>query len=99
MRSECRSQFLTRDVKRRLGCTESGPSDIKKTPFFKILDFAKLERQEIMPPYVPEIKYREANNFDKEITDAKPELPRNQLTVGTPLNQAAFSGFTFVGKR
>ncbi len=49
-------QFLTKHPSRRLGChPETGEKDIKDHAFFKGLDWGKLERRELKPPYKPKI--------------------------------------------
>ena len=60
-------QFLTRDLKYRLGCGPSGKADIQRHPFFTGMDWAKLEKLEIPPPFKPTIKGKDAGNFDPEV--------------------------------
>ena len=49
-------QFLTKAASKRLGChPTTGIRDIKAHNFFKLIDWNKLERREIPPPYVPRI--------------------------------------------
>lgn len=50
------SQFLTKHPSRRLGChPDTGESDIKSAPFFKSMDWERLARRELKPPYKPKI--------------------------------------------
>ena len=52
----CVIQFLTKSSSKRLGChPTTGIRDIKAHNFFKVIDWTKLERREIPPPYVPRI--------------------------------------------
>ena len=47
-------KLLQRDPAERLGCIEDR-QPIRKHPFFKSIDFARLERREIPPPYKPSV--------------------------------------------
>ena len=49
-------QFLTKVPKHRLGChPTTGASDIKGHAFFKPIDWNKLARRKLKPPYKPKI--------------------------------------------
>jgi hypothetical protein len=48
-------QLLTRDPEKRLGSGPDGSMDIKNHPFFSSIDWEKLERKEITPPFVPKV--------------------------------------------
>mmetsp|Transcript_16827 Transcript_16827/g.54777 ORF Transcript_16827/g.54777 Transcript_16827/m.54777 type:complete len:382 (-) Transcript_16827:97-1242(-) len=44
-----------RDVTKRLGCTRSKAAGVKARRFFSGVDFAKLLRRDLRPPYVPRL--------------------------------------------
>lgn len=44
-------QLLTRDVDQRLGSGPDGSENVKKHPFFASIDWEKLERKEVEPPF------------------------------------------------
>ncbi|XP_062831712.1 G protein-coupled receptor kinase 5 isoform X2 [Anolis carolinensis] len=46
--------LLTKDVKQRLGCHEEGAVEVKKHPFFKNMNFKRLEAGMLDPPFVPD---------------------------------------------
>jgi len=49
-------QFLTKTAKKRLGYhPTTGVHDIKAHVFFSSIEWDKLERKEIPPPYVPKL--------------------------------------------
>ena len=92
-------QLLTRDIKKRLGCGSSGRRDIEGHAFFKVLSWDKVAKMEVVPPFVPTVKPREANNFDEEITSARAVLTPVDDKIGSALNQKEFANFTFVSKK
>jgi p70 ribosomal S6 kinase len=87
--------LLTRDPAKRLGSGPNGSDSIKKHPFFKAIDWAKLERREIESKFKPSVKCSHSvENFDKIWTDQ----PAEDSPCGTPTAQAEamFKGFTYV---
>jgi len=88
--------LLTRDVDKRLG-SQSG--EVKKHIFFKDIDWDKLERREMEPPYKPKVKNElDITQIDNVFTAEK---PLDSFVVETSLSETAqnennFQGFTFV---
>lgn len=89
--------LLNRNPKHRLGATNDA-AELKAHPFFKDVDWDKLVRREVAPPYKPQVTSEEdTSNFDPEFTQA----PTNLVSgiSSTPLSpgiQAKFQGFTYV---
>lgn len=48
-------QLLTKDVKQRLGCQGEGATEVKRHPFFKSMNFKRLEAGMLDPPFVPDV--------------------------------------------
>ncbi|KFP76708.1 G protein-coupled receptor kinase 5, partial [Acanthisitta chloris] len=46
--------LLTKDVKQRLGCQGEGAAEVKRHPFFKSMNFKRLEAAMLDPPFVPD---------------------------------------------
>ncbi|XP_065182239.1 protein kinase C epsilon type-like [Sycon ciliatum] len=53
------SGFLTRPVHKRLGCTPAGAIAIKSHQFFSGINWEKLEKGEIQPPFMPHDKSKQ----------------------------------------
>ncbi|KAM6092436.1 G protein-coupled receptor kinase 5 isoform 3-T3 [Theristicus caerulescens] len=47
--------LLTKDVKQRLGCQGEGATEVKRHPFFKSMNFKRLEAGMLDPPFVPDM--------------------------------------------
>lgn len=85
----------------------NGDLDIKKHPFFKTINWAKLERREVESKFKPEVSSAtDIKNFDKLWTD-QPAVDSpcgtpncTNLPTGTPTNSNTrddpFKGFTYV---
>lgn len=67
--------LLERDPTYRIGCRPgAGVNDIKNHPFFAEIDWDKLERRAIKPPFKPRVRGpTDIQNFDKEFTKEAPD--------------------------
>jgi serine/threonine protein kinase len=95
--------FLTRPVGKRLGVGKAGSrsgDDILHHSFFSSMEWAKIDKKELPPPFLPKVKAdpHDASNFHPEFTKAVPQLtptPADQLKI---INQDDFEGFSFVNQ-
>ncbi|XP_077977201.1 ribosomal protein S6 kinase alpha-3-like isoform X2 [Glandiceps talaboti] len=87
-------QLFKRNPANRLGAGPNGVDDIKKHTFFKTIDWEKLLKKEISPPFKPACGKEDAFYFDTEFTS---KTPRD--SPGIPASAGAhqlFRGFSFV---
>jgi len=86
--------LFKRNPANRLGATR-GLDEIKEQPFFKTIDFDKLIKKEISPPFQPAVtKSDDTYYFDKEYTSRTPkDSPAVPPSAGS--NQL-FRGFSYV---
>lgn len=48
-------QLLEKEASKRLGSCEGGAEEVMGHPFFNGLDWDRLERRELMPPFKPNV--------------------------------------------
>ena len=87
------SRFLDRNPETRLG--SSSFEDIKNHPWFACIDWEKLCKREMIPPFKPMVHGKEdVGNIDNEFLQ---EVPTVTPTLeGKPIvNQELFDGFSF----
>ncbi|KAL3613000.1 Protein kinase C, brain isozyme [Castilleja foliolosa] len=92
----CKS-FLTKNPQKRLGCGPTGEENVRTHPFFRRIDWARIEARDVQPPFKPKIKHRkDVSNFDKQFTQEKTELTPTDKLFMMNLDQTEFQGFSFL---
>ncbi|ESO95825.1 hypothetical protein LOTGIDRAFT_116541 [Lottia gigantea] len=80
----------------RMGMPGCGNGPVRSQPFFRNIDWEKLENREITPPFLPKIKSAsDSSNFDKDFTMEKPQFTPTQKELLKTMNQAVFKNFSF----
>uniref|UniRef100_A0AAQ4R362 Protein kinase C n=1 Tax=Gasterosteus aculeatus aculeatus TaxID=481459 RepID=A0AAQ4R362_GASAC len=87
--------LLTKHPAKRLGGGEDAQTEIKEHPFFRWIDWDRLERLEIQAPFKPRTGGRKGENFDNFFTAAPPALTPSDPDVLAAIDQEDFQGFTF----
>ncbi|XP_022241681.1 protein kinase C, brain isozyme-like [Limulus polyphemus] len=89
--------FLMKSPSKRLGCDSTGEEDVRSHPFFRRIDWDKIENKEVQPPFKPKIKNpKKGENFDSIFTSSKKFLTPADSVVINNLTGREFQGFTFV---
>ncbi|XP_011290242.1 protein kinase C, brain isozyme isoform X8 [Musca domestica] len=89
--------FLTKQPSKRLGCGPTGEEDVRLHPFFRRIDWEKIENREVQPPFKPKIKHRkDVSNFDKQFTSEKTDLTPTDKVFMMNLDQTEFVGFSYM---
>lgn len=52
------AQLLAKDPRQRLGCGPEGAAEVKRHPFFRSINFKRLEAGIMTPPFVPDVRDR-----------------------------------------
>ncbi|TGZ56257.1 hypothetical protein CRM22_010186 [Opisthorchis felineus] len=89
--------LLVKNPEGRLGCGPDGKSEIKDHLFFCRLDWDRVERRMVQPPFRPNVRSTcDISNFDPEFTKETTVLsPTDKLFIMN-LTQTEFTGFSFV---
>merc|ERR1712106_719406 len=91
--------LLEKNPAKRLGVSESIHGDVRNQPFFKPIDFNKLERRQVIPPYKPKLKNpMDVSYFDTAFTDEPVKLTPVDKEFIDDVNQAQFKGFSYTNK-
>lgn len=76
-----------------------GEADIRKHVFFRHIDWAKVAKREVQPPFKPRIRDRlDVSNFDKQFTSQKVELSPTDDSFLMNLDQTMFDGFSYTNE-
>jgi len=77
--------------------TSGGEAEIRKHLFFRHIDWDKISRLEVQPPFKPKIRDRfDVSNFDKQFTEQKVQLSPTDESIMMNLDQTMFNGFSFI---
>ncbi|XP_048008076.1 protein kinase C alpha type [Megalobrama amblycephala] len=88
--------LLTKNPAKRLGGGEDAERELREHPFFRWIDWDRLERLEIQPPFKPRSGGKKGENFDKFFTSAPSALTPSDPDVLAAISQEEFQGFSYI---
>jgi serine/threonine protein kinase len=91
------SRLLDRDPKARLGASEADAEEIKRHPFFEMLDWDDVMARKVRPQWRPKIATEDdTSHFDAQFTSQAHDATQEEDATVTPETQRAFLNFTCV---
>ena len=90
--------FLNKNPLERLGCNPgTGFQDVQSHPFFRPIDWERLEAKQITPPYKPRIEGdHDLEHFDPQFTNEPVQLTPDDTRAIDEIDQSEFEGFEYV---
>uniref|UniRef100_A0A672LVJ8 protein kinase C n=1 Tax=Sinocyclocheilus grahami TaxID=75366 RepID=A0A672LVJ8_SINGR len=88
--------LLTKNPAKRLGGGEDAERELREHPFFRWIDWDRLERLETQPPFKPRSGGRKGENFDNFFTSAPSALTPSDPDVLAAISQEEFQDFTYI---
>ncbi|TST98536.1 Protein kinase C eta type [Bagarius yarrelli] len=95
-------ELLMKNPARRLGCVAAsgGENAVPAHRFFSTIDWDKLNRRELEPPFKPQIKTSEdVNNFDPDFTNEDVVLTPIEDALLPQIHQDEFQDFSFTSEK
>ncbi|KAI5737364.1 hypothetical protein M8J76_012789 [Diaphorina citri] len=88
------SRLLVKDPRRRLGGGELDAEELKRHPFFNVIDWDDLATKRIPAPFVPKISNElDVSNFSDEFTKM---IPADSPAIVPPNFDKIFKGYSYV---
>nr|XP_045595214.1 uncharacterized protein LOC123756175 [Procambarus clarkii] len=89
-------QLLDKDSSKRLGIPFSPYGEIMDQPFFKYIDWNKIERKEVETPYKPRLRHiLDVQYFDPLFTKRQAAITPLDESILATMDQAAFRDFSY----
>ncbi|KAI6229340.1 Protein kinase C [Aphelenchoides besseyi] len=89
--------FLQKSPTKRLGCSAHGQRDVMEHPFFRRIDWDKLYRREVQPPFKPKITDgKSTENFDMQFLKLPLKLTPPDWDILNGLKGDEFADFGYI---
>uniref|UniRef100_F1KWE3 Protein kinase C n=1 Tax=Ascaris suum TaxID=6253 RepID=F1KWE3_ASCSU len=88
--------LLQKNPQKRLGCGQTSSRDIQEHPFFRRIDWNKIENRQVQPPFKPKLKHEASTeNFDPQFLKLPLKLTMPDWMVLSNLRGDEFRSFTY----
>ncbi|VDM37367.1 unnamed protein product, partial [Toxocara canis] len=88
--------LLQKNPQKRLGCGQTTNRDIQEHPFFRRIDWNKIENRQVQPPFKPKLKHMASTeNFDPQFLKMPLKLTMPDWMVLENVRGDEFRSFTF----
>ncbi|CAG2114069.1 unnamed protein product [Medioppia subpectinata] len=88
--------LLNKNAEQRLGMPMCTAGPIRTQPFFKSVEWHKVEKCQIKPPFVPELcSSFDVSYFDVYFTKEEPKLTPVCEKITLSIDQTLFDGFSY----
>ncbi|XP_071444925.1 putative protein kinase C delta type homolog [Hetaerina americana] len=88
--------LLEKDPTVRLGSQGCPAGDVVDQPFFEAIDWPRLERKELEPPFKPRMRHPlDLQYFDSTFTMERPHLSPVDPEILRSMDQSQFQGFSY----
>ncbi|KAA0189753.1 hypothetical protein HAZT_HAZT000033 [Hyalella azteca] len=89
-------RLLDKDCTKRLGIPYSPYGDIQCHPFYKYIDWSKIERKEVETPYKPKLRHiLDVQFFDPLFTKRSAALTPIDDSILSSMDQTPFKDFSY----
>ncbi|XP_052213736.1 protein kinase C-like 1 [Dreissena polymorpha] len=90
------SLLFERNPADRLGMPTCPAGPIRAVPYFRQVDWERMDRRQVEPPFKPKIKSdSDISNFDTDFTMERVALTPPDKELMKTMNQKLFQGFSF----
>ncbi|KAM3725073.1 Protein kinase C-like [Dirofilaria immitis] len=89
--------LLQKSPQKRLGSGQTSTRDIKEHPFFRRIDWYKIERRQVQPPFKPKLRSPESTeNFDSQFRKLSVKMSACDIDILHNLEGCEFSDFDYI---
>uniref|UniRef100_A0A915PRP3 protein kinase C n=1 Tax=Setaria digitata TaxID=48799 RepID=A0A915PRP3_9BILA len=89
--------LLQKSPQKRLGCGQTSTRDIKEHSFFRRIDWYKIEKRQVQPPFKPKLKSPDSTeNFDSQFRKLSVKMSSCDMDILRNLEGNEFLNFNYI---